>query len=42
MLVLTKSDLMDKCDDPVTVDEIEEKAREMGFSGFAVTSSKEW
>ena len=31
MLVLTKTDLMDSCVDPVTVDEIQKLAQERGF-----------
>ena len=42
VICLTKKDLHDYVDEPVTEDMIKRKKEEQGFQGFAFTSSKEW
>ena len=42
MLVLTKIDLMDQCDDPVRFEEFQEHCLQENFQGAFETSSKEW
>lgn len=42
ILILTKSDLAEGIDEPVTFEEVEEKFHEDGFQGAYKTSSKEW
>ena len=42
MLVLTKSDLQEMCDDAVTYDMIKQAKEEKGLQGHCQTSSKEW
>jgi hypothetical protein len=39
---MTKSDLVEFVDDPVTEDDVSAKKEECGFQGYALTSSKEW
>ena len=42
ILVLTKSDLKDYCENPIDPDDIKKKCKELGFQGDVQTSSKEW
>ena len=42
MLVLTKSDLMEYHDDPVTYEEVKTAKEEKGMQGCCQTSSKAW
>ena len=42
LLVLTKSDLMDDAEDPVELEELQEKCVQDGFQGCCKTSSKVW
>ena len=42
ILVLTKSDLQEMCDDAVTYDMIKKAKDENGLQGHCQTSSKEW
>ena len=42
MLVLTKSDLQEMCDNAVTYEMIKQAKDEQGLQGHCQTSSKEW
>ena len=42
LVCLTKKDLLEFVDDPVTEEMIQETKEQNGFQGFALTSSKEW
>ena len=42
VICLTKKDLQEYVDEPVTEAMIEQKKAEQGFQGHAFTSSKEW
>ena len=42
MLVLTKSDLQEMCDNAVTYEMIKQAKEEQGLQGHCQTSSKEW
>ena len=42
ILIGTKSDLRGSVENPVTLNELQAKAREMGFQACCETSSKEW
>lgn len=42
MLILTKKDLAEYVDDPVTYDMIKEQKLTQGLQGCSQTSSKEW
>ena len=42
ILSLTKSDLVEYIDEPVTEEDVSAKNEECAFQGYALTSSKEW
>ena len=42
LLVLTKSDLIESLDEPVTLEDLADKSKTDNFQGEMATSSKEW
>ena len=42
LLIMTKSDLAELSEEPITVPALKQKSIENGFQGYSKTSSKEW